>query len=378
MKNITILGSTGSIGTQALEIVDKHPDYLKIFALHCDSQIDLLEKQIHTFNPQYAVVSNDALGKQLKNRYSGTTKILIGNEEIERIVVDPAVDLVLTSVVGSIGLLPTLQAIKKGKTIALANKETLVAAGAIVMSHAKRYGATIIPVDSEHSAIFQCLQGSETQEVDSILLTASGGPFRQKDLKDFASITLEEALKHPNWSMGKKITVDSATLMNKGLEVIEAKWLFDLKPNQIQVIVHPQSVIHSMVQFVDSSLLAQMGTPSMLLPIHYALFYPSRRQAHLEPFSFARYNTLTFEAPDFNRFPCLGLAYEALNIGGTMPTVLNAANEMAVKAFLEGRIHFIDIPKWVEGAMGKHKTVKEPTLEDILAVEHETRQLIMT
>lgn len=375
MKNITILGSTGSIGNQALEIVKSHPDDFKIFALHCDSQIDLLEKQIQVFQPKYAVVSNAEMGRRLKNRYTGATIILIGNNAIEGIVVDSDVDLVLTSVVGSIGLLPTLQAIKMGKTIALANKETLVAAGELVMSNAKRYGAKIIPVDSEHSAIFQCLQGSKPHDVDSIILTASGGPFRQRNLEAFASITLDDALKHPNWSMGKKITIDSATLMNKGLEVIEAKWLFDLRPEQIQVIVHPQSVIHSMVQFVDSSILAQMGTPSMLLPIHYALFYPNRRLGQLEPFSFAKYNTLTFEAPDFKRFPCLELAYEALNIGGTMPTVLNAANEMAVKAFLENRIGFMEIPKWVEDAMRQHKTILKPTLEEILSVEEETRQL---
>ncbi len=373
MKCLTILGSTGSIGTQTLEIVALNPDQLTVFALHCDNNIDLLESQINAFAPKYALVSNVHQGEKLKERYDGKTIILVGNAEMDLIVTDPEVHIVLTSVMGSVGLIPTLKAIDCGKTIALANKETLVAAGELVMARAKDKGAQIIPVDSEHSAIFQCLQGTKHAEIDSILLTASGGPFRQRLLETFEAITLENALKHPNWSMGKKITIDSASLMNKGLEVIEAKWLFDVAPSQIKVVVHPQSIIHSMVQFNDTSVLAQLGHPDMRLPIHYALFYPSRVPSKLEPFSFAKYPTLTFEEPDFRRFPCLKLAFDALAVGGTMTTVLNAANEMAVQAFLNNKIRFVDIPKWVSTVMEKHQVISHPTLEEILDADRAAR-----
>lgn len=373
MKGLTILGSTGSIGTQALEIVSLNSDQIKVFALQCDANIDLLEAQIVQFKPTFALVSNKECGNKLKHRYNGHTEILVGNEHMALIVTAPEVQIVLTSVMGSVGLMPTLEAIRCGKTIALANKETLVAAGELVMAESKKYGAKIIPVDSEHSAIFQCLQGAVQSEVQNILLTASGGPFRQRPLDTFSDIKLEDALKHPNWSMGKKITIDSATLMNKGLEVIEAKWLFDLSPQQIQVIVHPQSIIHSMVEFKDTSILAQLGSPDMKLPIHYALFYPDRVVSHLEPFSFTKYPTLTFEQPDFGKFPCLKLAFDALECGGTMPTVLNAANEMAVQAFLNQEIRFVDIPAWVTTVMSQHQVIKNPSLEAVMQADREAR-----
>jgi 1-deoxy-D-xylulose-5-phosphate reductoisomerase len=373
MKGLTILGSTGSIGTQALEIVTLNPEQIIVFAIQCDTNIDLLEAQILKFNPTFALVSNIEQGKKLKHRYQGTTEILVGNEQMTLIVTAPEVDIVLTSVMGSVGLMPTLEAIRFGKTIALANKETLVAAGELVMAEAKKYGAKIIPVDSEHSAIFQCLQGATQNEVKSILLTASGGPFRQRPVDTFSDIKLEDALKHPNWSMGKKITIDSATLMNKGLEVIEAKWLFDLSPQQIQVVIHPQSIIHSMVEFMDTSILAQLGNPDMKLPIHYALFYPKRVFSQLDAFSFINYPTLTFEQPDFGKFPCLQLAFDALKSGGTMPTVLNAANEMAVQAFLNQEIRYVDIPAWVTTVMSQHQVIQNPSLEVVMEADRQAR-----
>lgn len=377
MKNISILGSTGSIGTQALEVIRFNQNMFNIIALSGNNNIDLLEKQILEFKPKYVAVYNEKNALKLKNRLKNiNTKVLYGMEGLIEICSLDEVDIVLTSVVGTLGLTPTLRAIEKKKTIALANKETLVTAGKLVMDEARRNGVSIIPVDSEHSAIFQCLQGNKLSNVSKLILTASGGPFRGRNKFELENIDVSEALKHPNWNMGNKITIDSSTLMNKGLEVIEARWLFDLNVEKIDVVIHPQSIIHSMVEFIDGSILAQLGVPDMKLPIQYAFTYPERYKSFGERLDFMKFNKLTFEAPDFKTFPCLELAYEALKIGETMPAVLNAANEELVYKYLSNKISFYDIPKGIEKAMEKHCIIKNPSIEDILEVDSYTRKYI--
>jgi len=377
MKKISILGSTGSIGTQALEVIKNNQDLFEVVAISGNTNIELLQKQIKKFNPKYVAVYNESKAKELKNKLNNPNiKILSGMKGLIEISTIDEVDIVITSVVGTIGLLPTLNAIKVKKNIALANKETLVTAGELVMKEAKLNGVNILPIDSEHSAIFQCLQGNTFKQVNKIILTASGGPFRGMKKKNLINVTPQDALKHPNWNMGSKITIDSATLMNKGLEVIEAKWLFDLEVSQIDVVVHPQSIIHSMVEFIDGSILAQLGLPDMKVPIQYALTYPSRVKSNMERLDFLKIRELTFEKPDTKTFPCLDLAIEALRIGGTMPAVLNAANEELVLQFLNGLITFYDIPNRIEVAMNKHTPIKNPSINDIFEVDKLTREYI--
>lgn len=378
MKKISILGSTGSIGTQTLDVVRKNRDKFEVVAISANSSINLLLEQIKEFKPRYVAVYNENSAKELKEMIPSDIKIevLSGMEGLITISSLDEIDVLLTAIVGMIGLVPTLEAIKKGKTIALANKETLVTAGQLVMEEAKKRNVAILPVDSEHSAIFQCLNGESKKEIESIILTASGGPFRGKSKNDLINVTKNEALKHPNWSMGRKISIDSSTLMNKGLEVIEAKWLFDVNPDKIDVVVHPQSIIHSMVQFVDSSIIAQMGCPDMKLPIQYALTYPERILNDFERLDFSKLSSLTFEKPDLNTFPCLKLAYDSLNMGGTYSAVLNAANEVLVNEFLEDKIKFYDIPYYIEKTLDAHKSIEKPTLEEILYTDNWSREFV--
>ena len=378
MKKISILGSTGSIGTQTLDVVRKNRDKFEVVAISANSSINLLLEQIKEFKPKYVAVYNENSAKELKEMIPSDIKIevLSGMEGLITISSLDEIDVLLTAIVGMIGLVPTIEAIKKGKTIALANKETLVTAGQLVMEEAKKRNVAILPVDSEHSAIFQCLNGESKKEIESIILTASGGPFRGKSKNDLINVTKNEALKHPNWSMGRKISIDSSTLMNKGLEVIEAKWLFDVNPDKIDVVVHPQSIIHSMVQFVDSSIIAQMGCPDMKLPIQYALTYPERLLNDFERLDFSKLSSLTFEKPDLNTFPCLKLAYDSLNMGGTYSAVLNAANEVLVNEFLEDKIKFYDIPYYIEKALDAHKSIEKPTLEEILYIDNWSREFV--
>lgn len=369
MKNICLLGSTGSIGTQTLDIVRENPDRFNIVSMACNSNIDLMKEQIMEFKPQVVCVYNEGAAKALKNKLDCNTKVLTGIEGLIDIVEVGEIDVVLTAMVGNIGLLPTVKAIEAGKDIALANKETLVTAGEIIMGLVKEKGVNLYPVDSEHSAIFQSLQGSKHKEIEKIILTASGGPFRGKNKEELINIKKAEALKHPNWSMGSKITIDSSTMMNKGLEVIEAKWLFDVKSSDIDVLVHPQSIVHSMIQFRDSSVIAQLGVPDMRLPILYALDYPERNFSNLPRLDLAKVATLTFEKADNEVFPCLNLAYDVLNMGKTYPVVLNAANEVLVDLFLKDEIAFYDIPKYIEMAMEKHRPIGNPNVEEILNVD---------
>ncbi|WP_432400496.1 1-deoxy-D-xylulose-5-phosphate reductoisomerase [Wukongibacter sp. M2B1] len=377
MKNISILGSTGSIGTQTLEVIRDNPNLFNVIAISGNNNLDLLLKQIEEFKPKYVAVYDEERAKLLRDNISELdTEVLSGMEGLIEISIIDEVDILVTSVVGNIGLMPTLNAIKAKKTIALANKETLVTAGQLVMKEAELNGVKIIPVDSEHSAIFQCMQGYNIKEVNKVILTASGGPFRGLDKQELKDVKPADALKHPNWSMGRKITIDSATLMNKGLEVIEAKWLFGLEKEQIDVIVHPQSIVHSMVEFIDGSILAQLGIPDMKLPIQYAMTYPGRVASNSEGLSFERFNKLTFEKPDRFTFPCLDLAFEALGAGGTMPAVLNAANEELVLQFLDGKINFYDIPDRIEKAMSKFKVIKNPDINDIIEADKITREYI--
>lgn len=378
MKKISILGSTGSIGTQTLDVVRKNRDKFEVVAISANSSINLLLEQIKEFKPRYVAVYNENSAKELKKMIPSDIKIevLSGMEGLITISSLDEIDVLLTAIVGMIGLVPTLEAIKKGKTIALANKETLVTAGQLVMEEAKKRNVAILPVDSEHSAIFQCLNGESKKEIESIILTASGGPFRGKSKNDLINVTKNEALKHPNWSMGRKISIDSSTLMNKGLEVIEAKWLFDVNSDKIDVVVHPQSIIHSMVQFVDSSIIAQMGCPDMKLPIQYALTYPERILNDFERLDFSKLSSLTFEKPDLNTFPCLKLAYDSLNMGGTYSAVLNAANEVLVNEFLEDKIKFYDIPYYIEKTLDAHKSIEKPTLEEILYTDNWSREFV--
>ena len=375
-KIISVLGSTGSIGTQTLDVVSQAKN-ISIQGLTANTNIDLLEQQILQFKPIKVAVMDETKAKELKKRLQDQNihiDVLSGIEGLREVATLKEVDTVVTSVVGMIGLIPTLEAIDKGKNIALANKETLVTAGEIVMKKAKEKGVMIYPVDSEHSAIFQCLRGNENEAISRIILTASGGPFRLKSKEALENVTVEDALKHPNWDMGQKISIDSATMMNKGLEIIEAKWLFDLDIDQIEVIVHPQSVIHSMVEFEDASMMAQLGNPDMRGPIQYALHYPHRKPSNIECLDFSKYKTLTFEEPDFIKFPCLGLALKSIKTGGTMPAVLNAANEVAVTAFLNREISFTQIPKLIHDTMKSHICINKPTLKQILDSDKWARQ----
>ncbi|MBE5868539.1 MAG: 1-deoxy-D-xylulose-5-phosphate reductoisomerase [Lachnospiraceae bacterium] len=378
MKKLGILGSTGSIGTQALEVARENPE-LVVTALAAGSNVDLMEKQIREFHPRMAVMWNEKAASDLKNRVADLDiRIGCGMEGLLEIAASDQVEVLLTAVVGMIGIRPTIAAIESGKTIALANKETLVTAGHIIMPLAKRCQVPILPVDSEHSAIFQSLNGEPKERIEKILLTASGGPFRGKTRQELLDIRVEDALKHPNWAMGRKITIDSSTLVNKGLEVIEARWLFDVLPEQIQVVVHPQSIIHSMVQYVDGGIMAQLGVPDMKLPIQYALFYPDRRPMGGRRVDFFALGQLTFEEPDIEAFPGLRLAYQALREGGSMPTVYNAANEKAVSLFLDRKISYLQIPELIEASMQNHKKIDNPNVEQILQTEAEVYEYILT
>jgi len=374
IKNIAILGSTGSIGTQALDVISNNPDIFRAFLITAYSNADLLIEQALLFNPSYAIICDESKYQQVKDALSRTTvKVLAGINAIIETVTCPEIDVVLTAMVGFAGLEPTIAAIQAGKDIALANKETLVVAGELITGLVKQHNVKLLPVDSEHSAIFQCLAGEEGNAIEKIILTASGGPFRGKSLDFLLKVTREDALKHPNWVMGAKITIDSASLMNKGLEVIEAKWLFDLDAHQVDVIVHPQSIIHSMVQFEDGSIKAQMGLPDMKLPIQYALTYPSRIKTDFKRFDFINYPQLTFEKPDTDTFRNLALAFEALKQGGNMPCIINAANEIAVAGFLNKSIDFLGMTKLIENCMQQMTYVVSPTLDDYLNTDKETR-----
>jgi 1-deoxy-D-xylulose-5-phosphate reductoisomerase len=376
MKKIVILGSTGSIGTQALDII-RSSNRFDVFGLTCNTSIDKLIEQAFEFQPKFVVVFDESMKKPLKIALSHTNiKVLAGMEGMLEVVSHPDVDIVLTSVVGNIGLEPTVEAIKAKKTIALANKETLVTAGEIIMPLATKNGVKILPVDSEHSAIFQCLSGENPTAVDKLILTASGGAFRNFTKSEIIEKKAIDALKHPNWTMGRKITIDSATLMNKGLEFIEAHWLFGVPADHIEVLVHPQSIIHSMVQFKDHSIIAQLGVPDMRVPIIYALDYPERYANDVKALDFNEIASLTFEKPDYDRFPCLRIAMDALELGGVMPTVMNAANEILVEAYLKDRIKFYDISEHIGNAMKTFKNINEPTLEDILETDLWTRKYI--
>ncbi|WP_394282963.1 1-deoxy-D-xylulose-5-phosphate reductoisomerase [Frisingicoccus sp.] len=377
MKRIALLGSTGSIGTQTLDVVRHYPEDFRVTALAASSNIEMLEKQIREFKPKMAVVYNEAKAAELKLRVRDIkVDILSGMDGLLAAATEASADIVLTAVVGMIGIRPTIAAIEAGKDIALANKETLVTAGHLIMPLAKEKGVKILPVDSEHSAIFQSLQGENRGQIHKILLTASGGPFRGKTLEDMQNVRVEDALRHPNWVMGRKITIDSATMVNKGLEVIEARWLFDVGLDKIQVVVHPESVIHSMVEFDDSAVIGQLGTPDMRLPIQYALFYPDRKPLHGEWLDLFALGTLHFEKPDLEVFRGLKLAYEALETGGSMTTVFNAANERAVAKFLDRKIQFLDIPEIIGEAMEKHTAITSPSLEQILDTEAATYEFI--
>lgn len=376
MKTIAILGSTGSIGTQTLEVVRENQD-IRVAALAAGNNITLLEQQIREFAPKTAAVWTEEKAKELRERVKDLpVKIVSGMDGLLEISALEETDILVTAIVGMIGIRPTIAAIRAGKDIALANKETLVTAGHIIMPLAKEHHVSILPVDSEHSAIFQSLQGNEKNSIKKILLTASGGPFRGRKREELANIQVEDALKHPNWEMGRKITIDSSTMINKGLEVIEAKWLFDVDFDQIQVVVQPQSVIHSMVEYEDGAVIAQLGTPDMKLPIQYALYYPKRRNLPGDRLDFWKLTELTFEQPDLETFYGLRLAYEAGRAGGTMPTVFNAANERAVSLFLDRKIKYLEIPEIIHYCMDAHKRKEAPTVEEILSAEAETYEQI--
>lgn len=378
MKKIAILGSTGSIGTQTLEIVRDNPD-LQVVGLAAGANIDLLEKQVREFQPRLVSLQSETDCKELKARLSGMkVQVIPGMEGLLAIAGMEESEILVTAIVGMIGIRPTIAAINKKKDIALANKETLVTAGHIIMPLAERMGVSILPVDSEHSAIFQSMQGENRDRVSRLLITASGGPFRGKTRQDLEKVQLEDALKHPNWSMGHKITIDSATLVNKGLEVMEARWLFDVGLDRIQVVVHPQSIIHSMVEYVDGGIMAQLGTPDMKLPIQYALFYPDRRPMEGRRVDFYELGNITFEKPDMETFAGLKLAMRAATEGGSVPTVFNAANERAVSLFLNRKIRFLQIPEIIEMCMDAHKKRENPDVEEILSAEQETYELIQS
>jgi 1-deoxy-D-xylulose-5-phosphate reductoisomerase len=375
-KRIAILGSTGSIGTQTLEVIAQNPEHFEVEVLTANNNIDLLVEQAKQFQPNVVVITNSCHYDQLKEALKDESiKVYAGREALQQVVQMDTIDLVVTAMVGYSGLIPTCNAIKAGKHIALANKETMVVAGEIINQLAIENKVNIYPVDSEHSAIFQGLVGEFNNEIEKIYLTASGGPFRGFTLEQLANVTKADALKHPNWDMGAKITIDSASMMNKGFEVIEAKWLFGLKPEQIDVVVHPQSIVHSIVQFCDGSMKAQMGLPDMKLPIQYALSFPERLPSGFKRFSFLDYPKLTFEQPNTKNFRNLALAFEALNQGGNMPCILNAANEVVVQAFLNDKISFLQMPEIVEHAMGKATYLKKPNLDDYIQTDKEVRIL---
>ncbi|MBT5698937.1 MAG: 1-deoxy-D-xylulose-5-phosphate reductoisomerase [Flavobacteriales bacterium] len=375
-KHIAILGSTGSIGTQSLEVVDAHPERFVVEVLTANNNSKLLIEQSKKYKPNVVVVTNESKYKEVNNAlFDLGIKVFSGENSLEEVVENENIDIVLTALVGYSGLKPTIRAIKSGKNIALANKETLVVAGDLITKLCKQYGVSIYPVDSEHSAIFQCLVGEHFNPIEKIYLTASGGPFRGKNREELLHVTKEQALKHPNWEMGSKITIDSASMMNKGLEVIEAKWLFDLKKEQIEIVVHPQSVVHSAVQFTDGSVIAQLGIPDMKLPIQYALGFPERLENNFKRFSFLDYPELTFEKANFDTFKNLSLAYSAMEKGGNIPCILNAANEVVVDAFLKDKISFLSMSDVIENCMEKITFVKNPKLEDYINTDQETRIL---
>ena len=376
MKKIAVLGSTGSIGTQTLEIVRTNGD-IKVTALAAGSNIELLEEQIREFRPKLAAVWNEEKASELKTRVRDLDiKIVSGMDGLLEAASEPEAEILVTAIVGMIGILPTIEAIKAGKHIALANKETLVTAGHIIMPLAEENHVSILPVDSEHSAIFQSLQGGQEKALHKILLTASGGPFWGRRREELENVQVEDALKHPNWAMGRKITIDSSTMVNKGLEEIEAKWLFGVSVDQIQVVIQPQSIIHSMVEYVDGAVIAQLGTPDMKLPIQYALYYPQRRFLPGDRLDFSALSQITFEQPDMETFCGLKLAYEAGRAGGTLPTVFNAANELAVAMFLERKIRYLEIPEIIGACMEVHKNIEFPDVEQILKTEQETYEFI--
>lgn len=377
MKKIAILGSTGSIGTQTLDIVRNNSKDLEVVALAAGSNVKLMEAQVREFAPKVVAMWSEEAAAALRVKISDMdVKVLTGMEGLLEIAVLEGVDTLVTAIVGMIGIRPTIEAIKAGKDIALANKETLVCAGHIIMPLAQEYGVSILPVDSEHSAIFQSMNGEPKNRIAKILLTASGGPFRGRKREELAGIQVEDALKHPNWAMGRKITIDSSTLVNKGLEVMEAKWLFGVEPEQIQVVVHPQSIIHSMVEYVDGAVMAQLGVPDMKLPIQYALFYPDRRVMNEKKLDFFELQQMTFEKPDVETFYGLKLAYEALKTGGSVPTVYNAANEKSVALFLDKKIRYLQIPELIQRSMEAHERIENPDVNQILAAEKEVYERI--
>ncbi len=376
-RHIAILGSTGSIGRQALDVISNYPDRFEAYVLVANNSVDLLIKQARTFMPEIVVIANENKYNQLKSALSDLPiKVWCGSKSIEEVVKDENIDMILTAMVGFSGLKPTINAVKAGKTIALANKETLVVAGELISSLAFENRAAILPVDSEHSAIFQCLNGEGNNNIEKLLLTASGGPFRNVSKEHLRNVTKTEALVHPKWNMGEKVTIDSSTLMNKGFEMIEAKWLFGVRPSQVEVLVHPESIIHSMVQFEDRSIIAQLGQPDMRIPIQYAFSYPERLKTEVEEVDFFELSQLTFEKPDRDRFPSLTFAYDAIEIGGNMPCILNAANEIAVSLFLQEKIGFVDMSLLIEKTLQKASFVKSPSLDDYMQTDSETRDII--
>lgn len=379
MKRIAILGSTGSIGTQALDVISQHPDLFEARILTAGTNANLLIEQARRFNPDAVVIADESRYDEVRHELEDfPIKVFAGSEAIAQVVTSSEIDIVLTAMVGFAGLRPTIAAIEAGKTIALANKETLVVAGQLIRQLCLEHKVSILPVDSEHAAIFQCLNGEERNPIRRILLTASGGPFRQYSKEQLENVFLAQALAHPNWKMGAKITIDSATMMNKGFEMIEAHWLYGVAPEQIQIVVHPESVIHSAVEFEDGSVMAQLATPDMRLPIQYAFSYPQRLPLDAPPLDLFALRTMTFEAPDFNRFPCLRLAYEAIGRGGSAPCVLNAAGEVTNLAFREGCIPFIRIPELIERALKEMPFLPQPALEDLFLVDRQARELTLS
>lgn len=377
-KQIAVLGSTGSIGTQALQVIEEHPDLYEVYALTSFNNIDLLVRQAKKFRPEAVIIGNEKKYLPLKDALDDfPVKVYAGMDAICQIVESAPIDIVLTAMVGYSGLKPTIHAIKAGKAIALANKETLVVAGELINKLAQEYRTAVIPVDSEHSAIFQCLTGEIGNNIEKVILTASGGPFRNCSMEQLSAVTKAQALNHPTWNMGAKITIDSASMMNKGFEVIEAKWLFGLRPEQIDVLIHPQSIIHSMVQFEDSSIKAQMGLPDMRLPIQYAFSYPGRVRSSFERLDFTQYPSLTFEQPDTTRFRNLALAYESMKQAGNIPCVLNAANEIAVAAFLENKVSFLGMSDMIEKTMRRVSFIKSPTYDDYVQTDAEARNITL-
>ncbi len=378
VKNIAILGCTGSIGQNSLEVISKYPDRFKAAFLSANKAIDLLKKQIEIFKPLGIGVTDENSALQLKSEFGNSLKIFTGSEGLEEISAHTETDVVINSLVGFTGLRPTIAAIKSGKTIALANKETLVAAGEIITTMTEKYNTTLLPIDSEHSAILQCLTGEDKQNISELIITASGGPLLNLDKSEFEKVTVEQALNHPNWKMGSKITIDSATLMNKGLEVIEAHYIFKIPAEKIKVVIHPQSIIHSMVEFIDGSIKAQLSIPDMKIPIQYALTYPERLPLETKKISFPDLEKMTFYEPDTDKFECLGLAYQALKSGGIAPAVLNAANEVAVNMFLSGEINFNRIPELIRDSLNNQPNIISPTIEDIFEADASTRNFIFT